>query len=72
MQQIPDFGLQARAIMLRKGITMEQIAQYVGISASYVSEILRGSRKGNKHKPQIMEFLEKHGGDISAASAKTS
>lgn len=52
-----DFGLKARALMLQKKITMAQLAEKLGISAAYVSEILRGTRPGNSYKSKIANIL---------------
>lgn len=53
-----DFGIEARAIMLRKNITMTALAKELGITVSYVSDIFRGNRNGNKYKKKIAEILE--------------
>jgi transcriptional regulator with XRE-family HTH domain len=55
--QYSEFGIQARAQMLRKGVKNSQIAQKLGISNAYLCDILRGARAGKKYKPQIAEML---------------
>ncbi len=55
--QYSEFGVQARAQMLRKGVNISQIAQKLGISNAYLCDILRGARAGKKYKPQIAEML---------------
>lgn len=57
MQTYSNFGLQARAIMLQKKITMTALAKEIGVSCSYLSEIFKGTRPGVTKKPQIMEIL---------------
>jgi transcriptional regulator with XRE-family HTH domain len=60
MLHYSEFGLQARATMLQKGITLAALAQQVGIHSSYLSEILKGTRgtkKGKIHKTKIAEIL---------------
>lgn len=52
-----DFEIEARTIMLKKRITMTVLAQHLGISVSYVSDILRGGRRGVNYRDKIMEFL---------------
>jgi transcriptional regulator with XRE-family HTH domain len=51
------FGIQARTIMLKKNITVKALAQQIGIGNSYLSEILKGRRDGEKYKPEIMRIL---------------
>ncbi|WP_010271417.1 helix-turn-helix domain-containing protein [Paenibacillus senegalensis] len=57
MQKYSDFGLQARKLMLQKGITLKDIAEKLNLSTPYVSEILKGTRRGEKQKPIIAEML---------------
>lgn len=57
MSQYTDFGLSARAVMLRKKITLTALAQEVGISCSYLSEIFKGTRTGTDQKTKIAEIL---------------
>ena len=57
MQQYSEFGLEARKRMLRKGVTLKDVAAKLNISTPYVSEILRGTRSGDKYKPIIAEML---------------
>lgn len=52
-----EFGLKARMEMLRKGITITEMASKLGVSASYVSDILRGVRKGKPQRERIAEIL---------------
>lgn len=61
--QYSEFGVQARAQMLRKGVNSSQIAQKLGISNAYLCDILRGARAGKKYKPQIAEMLEMSKGE---------
>ena len=52
-----EFGLKARMIMLKKHITALSIANELGVSATYVSEILKGTRPGNGKREQIAKIL---------------
>lgn len=52
-----EFGAEARKIMLQKNITLTSLAQELGISVTYVSEILKGTRSGEKYKKQIAEII---------------
>ncbi|AEG59343.1 helix-turn-helix domain-containing protein [Desulforamulus ruminis] len=55
--QYSEFGLKARRVMLQKKISGAAIARQLGVSTSYVSEILKGTRSGNGRKEQIAEIL---------------
>jgi len=52
-----EFGIAARVIMLKKNITMASLAKELGISAAYVSDILRGVRRGKKYRDKIAQIL---------------
>jgi len=57
VRQYTEFGLEARKIMLLKNIKMTDIAKQLGISVTYVGEIFKGTRPGDKYKPLIAEML---------------
>ncbi|MDT2173142.1 XRE family transcriptional regulator [Paenibacillus larvae] len=57
MQNYSEFGAEARKIMLVKDIKMVDMAKELGISTTYLAEILKGTRKGTKQKPKIAEML---------------
>lgn len=57
MVQYTDFGLEARAIMLKKKITMTALAKDIGVCCSYLSEIFKGTRTGRAQKAKIAEIL---------------
>ncbi|MEL7656207.1 MAG: helix-turn-helix transcriptional regulator [Bacillota bacterium] len=52
-----EFGLKARQVMLQKRISGAEIARKLGVSNSYVSEILKGTRDGKGKKEQIAKML---------------
>lgn len=52
-----DFYLRARIQMVKKNITMTKIAEDLGISVSYVSDIIRGLRPGGDHRERIEIML---------------
>ena len=52
------FGIEARNIMLQKDIKVKDLAATLGISNSYMSEILKGTRDGNKYKMRIVAILK--------------
>lgn len=51
------FGAEARKIMLQKNIKMKDVAKELGVSVTYVSEIFKGTRHGEKQKPLIAKML---------------
>jgi len=57
MSEYTDFGLKARSIMLQKKITLTALAKEVGICPPYLSEIFRGTRKGETQKKKIAKIL---------------
>ncbi|BFH14547.1 hypothetical protein J6TS7_44460 [Paenibacillus dendritiformis] len=57
MSHYTEFGAEARKIMLQKNIKMVHIARELGVSVTYVSEIFKGTRKGEKQKPAIAKML---------------
>ena len=57
MQHYTEFGAEARKIMLQKNIKMVDLARELGVSVTYVSEIFKGTRRGEKYKSRIAELL---------------
>lgn len=57
MNGYSEFGAEARKIMLQKNIKMKDVAEKLGVSVTYVSEIFKGTRAGEKQKPLIAEML---------------
>lgn len=57
MTHYTEFGVEARKIMLQKNIKMIDLAKELGVSVTYISEILKGTRAGEKQKPKIAKFL---------------
>ncbi|WP_028560654.1 helix-turn-helix domain-containing protein [Paenibacillus pinihumi] len=57
MAQYTEFGAEARKIMFLKNIKMKDVANELGVSVTYVSEIFKGTRAGKNQKPQIAEML---------------
>ncbi len=57
MKIYSDFGIEARKIMLLRGIKMRSIAEELGVSSTYVSEILKGTRSGGEFKARIAAML---------------
>lgn len=57
MENYSGFGVDVRTVMLKKGVRLTALAKEVGISASYLSEILKGTRNGAQYKEKILNIL---------------
>lgn len=57
MKAYSEFGLKARMVMLQKRISGASIAKELGVSATYISEILKGTRQGKGKREQIAKIL---------------
>ena len=54
-------GLKLRAIRLRAGVPMKDIAKAVGFSVCYISDIERGCKRCPKHVQKVYQQLEVRG-----------
>lgn len=52
------FEQKAKIQMIKKGLTLKDIAEELGVSIGYVSDILKENRNPEDRKQQIIEFLE--------------
>jgi len=53
-----DFTQEFKILLLKKGISINEIASKVGISTSLMSHIIAGRRSGKKYRTKICEVLE--------------
>lgn len=51
------FGLEAKKVMIDKHIKLKDLANELGVSSSYLCEILKGTRSGQKYKERIADIL---------------
>ena len=51
------FGLEARRIMFENNIPVRALARQLGITDTYLHDILKGTRVGEKQKPEIIRIL---------------
>ncbi len=58
MVEYSAFGLEVRKILIFQGKSMTKFAKELGISCTYLSEILRGTRESEKYKQKIIQALE--------------
>lgn len=52
-----NFELKVKMQLIKKNMTLTQIAEELGISLAYVSDIVRGNRKAEHYRKKIMEIL---------------
>lgn len=54
---LTDFGLVVQGELDRRNITLKHFAKELGISGSYLTDILRGGRQAFHQKQRIVEKL---------------
>ncbi|GMQ61169.1 helix-turn-helix domain-containing protein [Vallitalea maricola] len=53
-----EFGKQVKQALIQKNLTQHDLALIVGISDSYLCDILKGLKRPQKHVNQICSILE--------------
>lgn len=53
-----DFGIKVRTELLKREITLTELAAELGISTAYLSDILRGRRDATEQKQRIAKLLD--------------
>lgn len=53
-----NFSLKVRTELLKRGMSLRDLAELIGVSPDYVSKILTGRRKAPARRIQIIETLE--------------
>lgn len=53
-----EFGLKVRTELLKRNMSSKQLADMLGISPAYMSDILRGRRDAFEQKKRIAKILE--------------
>ncbi|MFO3691418.1 XRE family transcriptional regulator [Staphylococcus felis] len=53
-----EFGLKVRTELLKRNMTNKSLADMLGISGAYLSDILRGRRDATEQKERIKKLLE--------------
>ena len=53
-----DFEIEVKAALIRRRMTQGALAKELGITTPYLSDILRGNRKGGKYRELIKEKLK--------------
>ena len=52
-----NFEIEVKSALIKENRTMSNLAEEIGISVSYLSDIIRGNRKANHYKEKITEIL---------------
>ncbi|PKR84892.1 helix-turn-helix domain-containing protein [Heyndrickxia camelliae] len=52
-----QFQINVQTALILKEMTMTEVAKKIGISVSYLSDIVKGNRRGEKYKKQISDLL---------------
>jgi transcriptional regulator with XRE-family HTH domain len=52
-----NFGKEVKKAIIDKDIKLKDLAKEIGISAPYMSDILKGNRIATKYKAKIAEYL---------------
>ncbi|MGI2748393.1 helix-turn-helix domain-containing protein [Bacillus cytotoxicus] len=53
-----QFRVKVQTALVLKETTLTELAKRMGISVSYLSDIVRGHREGKKYKAKIAELLD--------------
>lgn len=53
-----NFELLVKTQLIKKSLTISKIAQEMGISVAYLSDIIRGNRKSLSRKQELCKILE--------------
>lgn len=53
-----DFGIKVRTELLKRELTLTELAAELGISLAYLSDILRGRRDATEQKQRIAKLLD--------------
>ncbi|WP_304177950.1 helix-turn-helix transcriptional regulator [Leptotrichia trevisanii] len=53
-----DFEIAVKTALLKRGMKNQHLAKSVGVSESYLSDILKGNRKAEPHRKRICEILD--------------
>jgi plasmid maintenance system antidote protein VapI len=58
MREISSFEMNVKSELLKKRITITELAQQLGISVAYCSDIIRGNRNAQHLRKQICKILK--------------
>lgn len=52
-----EFGIKVKSELLRRGMSVPELAAKINTSRTYLLDILQGARPGNRHRPEICKLL---------------
>lgn len=58
MREVSNFEITVKSKLLKKRLTITEIAQKIGISIPYCSDVIRGNRDAQHIRKRICEILE--------------
>nr|DAS92122.1 MAG TPA: Regulatory protein-modification, helix-turn-helix, transcriptional regulator, DNA [Caudoviricetes sp.] len=53
-----NFEIAVKIALLKRGMKSQNLAKSIGISESYLSDILKGNRKAEHYRKRICEILD--------------
>ena len=56
--KLTPFGVKVKKRLIEKDMTTSELANRIGVSRSFLSQILYGNKKGGKYIPMIQEVLD--------------
>lgn len=58
MRKVSNFEIIVKSELLKKRLTITELAQQIGISIPYCSDVIRGNRDAQHIKKKICKILE--------------
>ena len=58
MKKVSEFEKKVRIGLIKKGMTVTSLAEELGVSVSYVYELMKGTRKNEDQLAKIRNILD--------------
>lgn len=58
MREVSNFEILIKSELVKKRLTITELAQQIGISIPYCSDVIRGNRDAQHIRKKICEILE--------------
>ena len=58
MREVSNFEILVKSELVKKRLTITELAQQIGISIPYCSDVIRGNRDAQHIRKKICEILE--------------
>lgn len=55
--KLTPFGKEVEKALIDKDMSKRELAEILGITQAYLTDILKGTREGKERKKQIAEYL---------------